>query len=79
MYVYAHMPFGLKNVGDAFQRDMDHTLEGFIGRFMEYYQDDLTIHSRKIKEHIHHLRKVFERCRLYGVYLNLNKCLFFVD
>jgi hypothetical protein len=29
-------------------------------------------------EHIHHLRKVFGRCRLYGVSLNPKKCIFIV-
>jgi hypothetical protein len=76
--VYAQMPFGLKNVGATFQRDMDHAFEGLIGKFMENYQDDLTVHSKTRNEHIHHLRKVFERCRLYGVSLNPKKCLFVV-
>jgi hypothetical protein len=77
-YSYAQIPFSLKNVGATFQRDMDHTFKGLIGRFMEYYQDDLMIHSKERKKHIHHLRKVFEICRLYGVSLSLKKCLFVV-
>jgi hypothetical protein len=77
-YAYAQMPFGLKNVGATFQRDMDHAFEGLIGKFMVDYQDDLTVHSKTRNEHIHHLRKVFERCRLYGVSLNPKKCLFVV-
>jgi hypothetical protein len=32
-YAYARMPFGLKNVGATFQRDMDHAFEGLIGKF----------------------------------------------
>jgi hypothetical protein len=77
-YVYARMPFGLKNVGATFQRAMDHAFEGLIGKFMVDYQDDLTVHSKTRSEHIHHLRQVFERCRLYGVSLNPKKCLFVV-
>jgi hypothetical protein len=76
-YAYARMPFGLKNAGDTFHRDMDHDFEGLIGNFMVDYQDDLIVHS-KMSDHIHHLRKVFDRCRLYGVYLNPKKCLFVV-
>jgi hypothetical protein len=57
---------------------MDHAFNGLIGNFMEDYQDDLTVHSQKREDHIHHLRKVFERCRLYGVSLNPKKCLFIV-
>ena len=39
------------------------------------YQDDITIHSKIKEEHIHHLRQVFQRCILYGIYLNTHKCL----
>jgi hypothetical protein len=35
--------------------------------------------QKKKEEHIHHLRQVFERCRLYGISLNLKKCLFVVS
>jgi hypothetical protein len=77
-YAYARIPFGLKNVGATFQRAMDHAFNGLIGNFMEDYQDDLMVHSKKREDHIHHLRKVFERCRLYGVSLNPKKCLFIV-
>jgi hypothetical protein len=77
-YAYARMPFGLKNVGATFQRAMDHAFNELIGNFMEDYQDDLTMHSRKIEDHIHHLRKVFERCGSYGISLNPKNCLFVV-
>jgi hypothetical protein len=40
------MPFGLKNVGETFQREMDHAFKYLIGKFMADYQDDLTIHSK---------------------------------
>jgi hypothetical protein len=55
---------------------MDHAFNGLIGKFMENYQDDLTVHSNKMEDHIHHLRFFFKRCRLYGVSLNPKKCLF---
>jgi hypothetical protein len=45
---------------------------------MEDYQDELTIHLKKRGDRIHHLRKVFDRCRLYCVYLNPKKRLFFL-
>jgi hypothetical protein len=77
-YAYARMPFGLKNVGATFQRTVDHVFKGLIGKFMAYYQDDLKIHSKTMGDHIHHLRKVFDRCKLYGVSLNTKKCLFVV-
>jgi hypothetical protein len=72
-YAYARMPFGLKNAGVTFQRSMDHDFKGLIGKFMEDYQDDLTVHSKPRGNHIHHLRKVLGRYRLYGVSLNTKK------
>jgi hypothetical protein len=58
-YAYTRIPFSLKNVGATFQRAMDHVFRGLIGNFMVEYQDELTVHSRKREDHIHHLRKVF--------------------
>jgi hypothetical protein len=72
------MPFGLKNLGATFQSTMDHAFSGLIGEFMEDYQDDLTMHSNKREDHVHHLRNDFERCILCGVSLNPMKCLFAV-
>jgi hypothetical protein len=77
-FSYARMPFVLKNVGATFHRTMDHAFSGLIGKFMKDYQDDLTVHSKTRGDHIHHLRIFFERCRLYGVSLNPNKCFFTV-
>jgi hypothetical protein len=77
-YPYAKTPFGLKNAGATFQRPMDHAFNGLIGEFMEYYQYELIVHSEERGDHIHHLRKVFDKSRLYGVSLNPKKCLFVV-
>jgi hypothetical protein len=69
----------LKNIGTTFQREMDHAFKDLIGKFMADYQDDFTIHSRVSEKHTDLLKKVFERCRLYGIYLNPKKCLFAVS
>jgi hypothetical protein len=41
-----YIPFGLKNVGATFQREMDHAFNDLIGNFMDDYQDDLNFHSK---------------------------------
>jgi hypothetical protein len=69
-YAYDRIMFGLKNVGATCQRAMDHAFWGLTGNFLVDYQDDLMVHSKKMEDHIHHLRKVFERCIFYGVSLN---------
>jgi hypothetical protein len=55
---------------------MDHAFKDLIDKFMEYYQYDLTIHSKIREKHIHHLREVFQIYRLYGIYLNLKNVNF---
>jgi hypothetical protein len=72
-YAYTRIPFSLKNVRATFLRAMDHVFIGLIGKFMDDYQDDLIVHSSKMEDHIHHLRKVFERCRSYDVSVNPKK------
>jgi hypothetical protein len=77
-YDYACMPFGLNKVGATFQWAMDHAFIHLIKNIMVDYQDDVAVHSKTREEHIHHWRKFFEKCRLYGISLNLKKCLFIV-
>jgi len=51
----------------------------FIGekyKFVVIYVDDITIFSRSDKEHGQHLRKVFLKCRKFGLSLNPKKSLF---
>jgi hypothetical protein len=50
-----------------------------IGKIIEIYQDDLTVVSKERNAHIQHLRKVFERCRKYGISLNPKKSIFGID
>jgi hypothetical protein len=52
---------------------------GFIGekdKFVFIYLDDITMFSQSDKEHYDHLRKVFLKCRKFGLSLNLKKSLF---
>jgi hypothetical protein len=58
-YSYVRIPFGLNNVGETFQREMDHAFKYLIVNFMVDYQDDLTIHSNFREEHIKNLREDF--------------------
>jgi hypothetical protein len=62
-FMYLRMPFGLMNAGATFQRVMDFTFRDLIQKILEIYQDDLTFVSKERRDHISHLRIVFERCR----------------
>ena len=74
--MYVKMPFGLMNVGATFQRAMDIAFSEEIGYFIVIYLYDITVYSKIDEEHLIHLRKVFEKCRKYGLSLNPKKTLF---
>jgi hypothetical protein len=58
---------------------MDHDLKYLIGKFMDEYQDDLTIHFNLIEECINHLSEVFAHCVWYGISLKPKKFVFVVS
>ena len=74
--MYVKIPFGLMNVGASFQRAMDIDFSKNIGYFIVIYLDDIIVYSKTAEEHLVHLRKVFEKCRKYGLSLNPKKTLF---
>jgi hypothetical protein len=75
-FMYAKMPFGLMNAGATFQGAMDIAFIEEKYQFVVIYLDDITVFSRLDKEHCCHLRKVFLKCRRFGLYLNPKKSLF---
>jgi hypothetical protein len=75
-FMYVKMPFGLMNGGATFQRAMDITFMEESGKFIVVYLDDVTVFSRSDDEHLRHLRRVFEKCRRFGISLNPKKSLF---
>jgi hypothetical protein len=61
-FSYKHMPFGLINAGETFQRAMDVAFRGLINRCVVVYLDDVTVYSKNREDHIRHLTQIFERC-----------------
>eukprot|EP00253_Pinus_taeda_P019747 PITA_19747 len=78
-FMYVKMPFGLMNAGATFQRAMDIYFSDEIGHFIVIYLDDITIFSKSDEEHLEHLRRVFEKCRNFGILLNPKKTLFGIE
>ena len=58
------MPFGLKNGGVTYQRVMNVIFHDMLGNHMKIYIDYIVVKSKKVVEHVNHLRKSFERMRL---------------
>ena len=74
--MYAKMPFGIMNAGATFQRAMDLDFVGLKDKFVFIYLDDLTVYSHSHHEHLQHLRRVFRKCRKFGISLNPKKSQF---
>lgn len=75
-FAYRRIPFGLINARATFQRAMDIAFKDIIGKCIIIYMDDLTIFSKNRGDHISDLRKVFQRCREFGISLNPKKVYF---
>jgi hypothetical protein len=78
-FAYKHMPFGLINAGETFQRAMDVAFQRLINKCLVVFFDDVTVYSKNREYHIRHLTQIFERCRKYGISLNPRKTIFGVE
>ena len=70
------MPFGLKNAGATYQRAMHKIFDDMLHKNVECYVDDLVVKSRKSKDHLQDLCRVFDRLRMYQLKMNPLKCAF---
>ena len=43
---------------------------------MVIYLDDITVYSKNYQDHLEHLKKVFQKCRKFGISLNPKKSNF---
>ena len=55
---------------------MDLYFVGIKDKFVLIYLDDLTVYSHSHHDHLQHSRKVFLKCRRYGISLNPKKSQF---
>ena len=74
LFEFQVMTFGLCNAAQTFQRFINKVLFGLD--FCVPYFDDVLVASSSEKEHLSHLRIVFERFQKYGISLNPSKCVF---
>ena len=76
IYYYTVMPFGLKNVGETYQRMATTLLHDMMHNEVKVYVDDMIVKSNDRAGHIIKLRKFFERIKEYRLRLNPQKCTF---
>ena len=76
-FVWDHLPFGLRNSAQCFQRFINQVTSDF--GFVFVYLDDVLIFSPDHDTHLTHLRKLLERFSEYSLTINLDKCKFGVS
>ena len=74
-YQFRRLPFGLKNA----PMDFNKMVQSILGRLahVEFYFDDIVIHSQNEEEHILHLHEVFEKIYTNKLKLKFTKCQWF--
>jgi len=65
------------NAGATYQTLMNHIFASYIGVFMYVYLDDIIIFSDSAKEHIEHVKIIFDILRKERLFLSPNKMQFF--
>ncbi|GJP86111.1 hypothetical protein CLOP_g16170 [Closterium sp. NIES-67] len=78
-YEYLVMPFGLTNAPATFQAEMNHILRPLLDECVVVYLDDILIYSRDMKQHVEHLRRIFEILRRERFYVKLSKSEFALE
>ena len=73
LFEFLRMPFGLKNLAQAFQHLMDGILRGLPSVFV--YLDDILVASQSPSQHLTDLRAVLARLSSAGLKVNLKKCV----
>jgi hypothetical protein len=74
-YCWNFMPFGLKNAGATYQREMTTIFHDMMHIFMEDYVDDLLAKNYTREGHLEILSKIFIKMEKFNVRLNPKKCL----
>ena len=76
-YEFLKMPFGMINSAATLKRAMKKLLHGLDN--VEFYWDDILVHTRTWEEHIKALRELFNRLLAAGMTIRPTKCLFGVN
>eukprot|EP00253_Pinus_taeda_P009480 PITA_09480 len=78
-FMYAKIPFGLMNARATFQRAMDLAFVGKKDKFVLIYLDVITVYSSSHQDHLQHLKKVFLKCRRFGISVDPKRSQFALE
>nr|GEX29056.1 reverse transcriptase domain-containing protein [Tanacetum cinerariifolium] len=77
-FTYRHMPFGLCNAPDTFQRCMMAIFHDMIEKTIEVFMDDFSIFKNSFQSCLSHLERMLKRCDDTNLCLNWEKSRFMV-
>jgi hypothetical protein len=76
LFKWKVMPFGLKNVTRIFFQTMADVFKDWTDQFLKTFVDDDNVHNNDWKDHLNHLKVVFDKLRSVNLKLNSRKCCF---
>ena len=79
LFEYVVMFFDLCNIFETFQAFINVTLKEYLNDFCFEYFDDILIYNETRDDHVERVFKVLKRLRKVDLFLNIDKCEFFVQ
>jgi hypothetical protein len=71
------IPFGVKNGLPTYQKAITKAFIEYLDNFMKIFLEDFIMYS-DMESHLQKLKLCFQKCKEYGINLNINKCAFMV-
>ena len=78
LFKYVIMLFKLYNALNIFQIFINATLKEYLNDFCISYLNNILIYNNNKKQHIEHVFKILKQLKHVNLFLNINKCEFFV-
>ena len=78
-YKYHVLSFELTNDSITYQQYMNDILFEYLNDFCQIYLNDILIYNRIKKDHIKHVRLIFQKLREIDLQMNIFKCEFHVQ
>jgi hypothetical protein len=75
-FEYKVMPYGLTGAPATFQGVMNEVLAPSLRKFVLVFIDDILIYSKTLKEHVEHVRQVFQLLQTNQLRVKKSKCAF---
>ena len=79
LFEYVVILFDFCNIFETFQTFINVTFKKYLNDFCFEYFDDILIYNKTRDDHVEHVFKMLKRLQKVDLFLNINKCEFFVQ